>query len=114
MMGRSRAKRVNSPMHEINQISGPLRQLRDPVLVTGFLGQQRGGKLPTTILTYLADEWHAELIASIKSEDLYDFSVLRPQVRMNDDKPVVDWPEILIYLADGEGTSRDRLLLLGN
>src|SRR5206468_466980 len=62
----------------------------------------------------LADEWHAELIASIKSEDLYDFSLLRPQVRLNDNKPVVGWPEILIYLADGEGTSRDRLLILGN
>src|SRR5947207_2983964 len=101
-------------MHQINQICGPLRQLKDPVLITGFLGQQRGGRLPTAILTYLADEWHAELIATINSEDLFDFSVLRPQVRSLDDKPVVDWPEISIYLADGGGTMQDRLLLLGN
>lgn len=101
-------------MHEINQISGPLRELKDPVLITGFLGQQRGGRLPTAILTYLAAEWHAELIATINSEELYDFSVLRPQVRSLNDKPVVAWPEILIYLAQRQGAGQDRLLLLGN
>ena len=66
------------------------------------------------LLTYLVSEWHADLVAKISGEDLYDFSVLRPFVQVKDNRREITWPEILIFLANKQGATRDLLMLVGS
>ena len=105
---------ARSDMNEIIESVVAVGPLRDPVLVTGFLVQRRGGRLASSVLSHLLGEWHAELIAKIQPGDFYDFTSLRPQVRISEGKPVIEWPEVLIFLANKEGATRDILLLVGS
>jgi predicted ATP-grasp superfamily ATP-dependent carboligase len=92
----------------------PPEDLRDPVLFCGFAVRRRAGRLATGVLSYLVDEWNAELVARITPDHFYDLAVLRPQIRWTEDKSVLDWPETLIYVARPPDSTRDAVFLIGN
>ena len=99
-------------MYELIQLK-TLGQLRNPVLIAGFAVRRRAGRLASNTLVYLVNEWAAEPFAKIDPEDFYDFTVRRPNVRLQDSKPVIDWPETTVYLASPPGSERDFILLVG-
>src|SRR5690242_8635974 len=101
-------------MTELIEAVGAVRPLRDPVLITGFQVARRGGRFPVLLLTHLETEWHAELIARVPGEDLYDYTVLRPLVQIKDNRRELTWPDIRIFFANKEGASRDILMLVGS
>ena len=90
-----------------------VEQLRDPVLLTGFFMRRRAGRLAARTLDYLADQWGAEAIAKIEMTEFVNTTVTRPQVRRDDGRSVIDWPEATVYLARPDGARRDILLLVG-
>jgi hypothetical protein len=73
-------------MSDIVQVIEQVRPLRDPVLITGFLSQRRGGRLASNLLAHLAGEWHGQLIAKIQGEDFYDFTILQPNIRLGNER----------------------------
>jgi hypothetical protein len=91
----------------------PMPTLKDPVLISAFTSDQKAGASATSTLAYLLSEWNAELVAEFESDHLYNLSRIRPQVRMDGDKRVVDWPTNMVYLATPPGTDRSFLILIG-
>src|SRR5438132_5483688 len=100
-------------MSDIIQAIEDFRPLRDPALITGCLGQRRGGRLASNLLAHLAGLWHSQLIAKIQGEDFYDFALVPPGIRVTNGKSMIEWPEISFFLANKEGSSRDLLIATG-
>ena len=100
-------------MSDIVQAIEEVRPLRDPALITGFLGQRRGGRLASNLLAHLVGEWRGQLVAKIQGEDFYDFTFVRPNIRINSGKSIIEWPEIDFFLANKEGSTRDLLIVTG-
>jgi len=66
--------------------------LRRPVLILAFSGWNDAGQSATAAVSYLADQFEARALAVIDPDEFYDFTVLRPQVRLVDGvHRQVDW-----------------------
>lgn len=100
-------------MHEVIRPIGEIRPLRDPVLLAAFTGytDTHGGAVAA--VRYLAEQWHAEPLASIDPERFYDFTVQRPRVHLEHDARVITWPENMFMVASPPGVERDFLLFTG-
>ena len=100
-------------MHEALRPVGEFRALRNPVLLAAFTGftDAHGGAVAA--IRYLAEQWHAEPLATIDPERFYDFTVQRPRVRLTDGERVVDWPENTFSIASPPGADRDFVLFSG-
>ena len=89
--------------------------LRDPVMVVAFEGWNDAGDAASTAARYLRDRWSGELVADIDAEEFYDFTSLRPTVRLVDGEArEIVWPPNELYAATAPGTDTDVLVFLGN
>jgi|HubBroStandDraft_1064217.scaffolds.fasta_scaffold141327_2 proteasome assembly chaperone (PAC2) family protein len=88
--------------------------LNGPVMVAAFRGWTDAGGAASSAATYLADQWNARPFATVDAEDFYDFTSLRPQVRLTDDgvREIV-WPENRFLATAVPGGSRDVVFLIG-
>jgi proteasome assembly chaperone (PAC2) family protein len=88
--------------------------LRSPVLVCAFKGWNDAGEAATAALGFLADSFDATEVARIDPEEFYDFTAVRPTVRLEGGLTrVVDWPENSLSAAPVAGAEHDLLLLQG-
>jgi proteasome assembly chaperone (PAC2) family protein len=71
--------------------------LREPVLIAAFTGWSDAGSAASAAASYLADRWHATLLADIDAEEFYDFTQLRPTVRWAGEVRELEWPENNFY-----------------
>jgi predicted ATP-grasp superfamily ATP-dependent carboligase len=89
-------------------------QLRSPVLVCAFKGWNDAGEAASAALGFLIDSFDAREVARIDPEQFYDFTAVRPSVRMDEGRTrVIEWPAISVYAAEVAGTDHDLLLLQG-
>ncbi|MHB8577844.1 MAG: PAC2 family protein [Dehalococcoidia bacterium] len=91
-------------------------KLREPVLVTGFLGWNDGGQAATAGVRWLARNLDGERIASIVPDPFHVFSEMesRPVVRRHGDERVVRWPRHDFYaVRGGRGWRNDLLVFVG-
>jgi len=90
-------------------------KLRRPVLVAAFEGWNDAADAASSATRYLRDRWSARPFATIDSEEFYDFSATRPQVRLTagHERQIV-WPGTELSCAALPGTSRDVVVLLGH
>lgn len=90
--------------------TGPLSR---PVLLAAFEGWNDAGESATTAVRFLARSLGAERLAAIDAEEFYDFTVARPQVRLDKGmQRTIEWPDPVVDLAtlpDG----RSLVLLTG-
>jgi len=56
--------------------------LRRPILVLAFAGWSDAGQSATTAVHFLAEQFGATKLASVEPEEFFDFTVVRPQVRL--------------------------------
>ena len=87
--------------------------LRRPILVFAFEGWNDAGDAASLALSHLAGAWRAERFATIDCEELYDFTVTRPQVRLSDGERIIQWPDIELLGASVPGANHDLVLLRG-
>ena len=87
--------------------------LRRPILVFAFEGWNDAGDAASLALSHLAAAWKAERFATIDCEELYDFTVTRPTVRLVDDQRIIQWPDIELLGAPVPGSAHDLVLLRG-
>jgi predicted ATP-grasp superfamily ATP-dependent carboligase len=74
--------------------------LSRPILLAAFEGWNDAGESATTAVRFLARALDAERIASIDAEEFYDFTVARPQVRLDEGmQRTIEWPDPVIDLA---------------
>src|SRR3954452_16472139 len=89
-------------------------ELRSPALVCAFKGWNDAGEAASAALGFLIDSFDAREIASIDPEEFYNFTAVRPTVRLADGRArVIEWPSNTLYAATVPGTDHDLLLLQG-
>jgi proteasome assembly chaperone (PAC2) family protein len=89
-------------------------ELRKPALVCAFKGWNDAGEAASAALGFLADSFDATEVAYIDPEDFYDFTAVRPTVRLSEGLTrVIDWPENSLSAARVPGAERDLLLFQG-
>ena len=87
--------------------------LHRPVLLAAFEGWNDAGESATTAVRFLARSLGAERVASIDAEEFYDFTVARPQVRLDDGmQRTIEWPDPVVDVAR-LANGRDLVLLTG-
>lgn len=94
-------------LEELKQVD----QLRDPVLISGFMMRRRAGRLAARTVGYLAEQWDAEPIAKIDMSPFINLSIYRPQISRNGEDASLQWPEATIYLARTPARDCDLVLL---
>ncbi|MFA7248320.1 MAG: PAC2 family protein [Dehalococcoidia bacterium] len=98
-------------MHPDVRVTGDVRPLDRPLLIAAFDGHN--GSSAVAAVAYLAQHWSARPVAEIDPDRYFDFSVLRPTVRIEDRTRVLDWPEARFAVARPEGAGRDIVLFAG-
>ena len=86
-----------------------------PTMITAFAGWPDAAEAATRAVRYLVRKLPARKFAEIDPEEFYDFTVTRPQTRMNrQGRRVIRWPRNdFYYFMDGEDESRNLLLFVG-
>lgn len=85
-----------------------------PVLLVAFGGWNDAGDSATTAIDFLAEQWNAVAFADIDPEVFYDFTVTRPEVRVDSDGVRrIDWPKNEFRFAHAAPHEVDVILLSG-
>jgi proteasome assembly chaperone (PAC2) family protein len=88
--------------------------LRQPALVAAFEGGNDAGNAASGAAAYLLRSWEGQRFAAFESEELFDFTSTRPQVRLESGETRrLEWPAVLLSSATVPGTDRDVVFLSG-
>src|SRR5215213_9196422 len=88
--------------------------LRDPIIVCAFKGWNDAGEAASAAVQFLAEEFDADPLATIDPEEYYDFTAVRPTVRLVEGRSrAIDWPENSFAAARVGAAHRDLILLSG-
>ena len=86
-------------------------KLRKPVLVAAFEGWNDAAESASAAVEYLGSAWNERTFATIDPEDFYDFTVVRPQVKLAEGHMrEIDWRTTKFAAADPPGSSHDVVL----
>src|ERR671912_693255 len=89
-------------------------ELRAPVLVCAFKGWNDAGEAASAALSYIKDSFEARHVADIDPEDFYDFTAVRPTVRLTEGSTrEIEWPENTFSVAPVPGAEGDLVMLQG-
>ncbi len=85
-----------------------------PVLLVAFGGWNDAGDSATTAIDFMAEQWDAKTFADIDPEVFYDFTVTRPEVRVDfDGIRRIEWPKNEFRSAHVTLRNVDVILLSG-
>ena len=89
-------------------------KLRQPVLVAAFEGWNDAGDAASGAARWLADRYGAELVATIESEDFFDFTTTRPIVELDEEgRRRITWPDTELWACTTDGPS-DLVIMVGH
>jgi len=89
-------------------------ELRAPVMVCAFKGWNDAGEAASAALSYIRDSFDARDVAGIDPEDFYDFTAVRPTVRLVEGSTrELEWPENSFSVAPVPGADGDLVMLQG-
>src|SRR3954451_592558 len=99
-------------MGEIDWSDRP--RLKSPLVVSAFKGWNDAGEAATAALGFLIESFDATEVGRIDPEEFYDFTAVRPTVRLSEGRTrVIEWPENSFHAAEVTGAEHDLLLLQG-
>jgi len=89
-------------------------ELRDPVLVCAFNGWNDAGEAASAALSLILGDFGGNEVADIDPEEFFDFTAVRPTIRLVDGRTrVVDWPTNTFHAAHVPAAEHDLLLMRG-
>jgi proteasome assembly chaperone (PAC2) family protein len=89
-------------------------QLRDPIIVCAFKGWNDAGEAASAAVQFLVESFGGNPLATIDPEDFYDFTAVRPTVRLVEGRSrAIDWPENSFHAAYVPAADRDLILMNG-
>src|SRR5918992_6125291 len=89
-------------------------ELRAPVLVCAFKGWNDAGEAASAALSYIKDSFDARHVADIDPEEYYDFTAVRPTVKLTEGSArQIEWPENAFSVAPVPGAEADLVMLEG-
>ena len=81
---------------------------RKPVMVCAFNGWNDAGEAASAAVSFIRDSFDAEEFASIDPEEFFDFTAVRPTVRLTEGiTREIDWPVATISGAPVPGAEGD-------
>lgn len=90
-------------------------RLRDPALVCAFSGWNDAGEAASSALEFLIDSFGAYEVARIDPEEFFDFTAVRPTIRLvGGATRVIEWPATTVSVAHIPAADRDLVLLKGH
>src|SRR3954447_25771910 len=88
--------------------------LREPIIVCAFKGWNDAGEAASAAVQFLCEAFDAEPMAAIDPENYYDFTAVRPAVRLIEGRSrAIDWPENSFHAARVPSADRDLVMLRG-
>jgi proteasome assembly chaperone (PAC2) family protein len=85
--------------------------LRKPVMVCAFNGWNDAGEAASAAVSFIHATFDAEEVASIDPEEFFDFTAVRPTVRLTDGVTrEIDWPFGRVSVAAVPGAEGDLVL----
>ena len=100
------------PMGYVQFLEEP--QLRQPILILAFAGWNDASEVATTAVRFLVSRWEAKKLAVVDPEEFYNFSRVRPRVRIDEDYTRhITWPENTFHYHCDPQLERDFVLLVG-
>src|SRR4051794_10301548 len=89
-------------------------QLRNPIIVCAFKGWNDAGESASAAVQFLCEAFGANPLAAIDPEEYYDFTAVRPTVRLVEGRSrAIDWPENAFHAAHVPAADRDLIMLGG-
>jgi predicted ATP-grasp superfamily ATP-dependent carboligase len=89
-------------------------ELRTPVVVCSFKGWNDAGEAASAAVSFIHDHFESEEVARIDPEEFFDFTAVRPTVRLTEGQTrQIDWPEVEISAARVPGADGDLVMLRG-
>jgi predicted ATP-grasp superfamily ATP-dependent carboligase len=89
-------------------------KLRAPVLVCAFRGWNDAGEAASAALSFVQKRFDTVEIARIDPEEFFDFTAVRPTVRLTEGRTrVIEWPENVFTAARVQGADGDLVMLKG-
>jgi predicted ATP-grasp superfamily ATP-dependent carboligase len=89
-------------------------QLRSPVLVCAFKGWNDAGEAASAALEFIHGRFEAAPVAAIDPEEFFDFTAVRPTVRLTEGRTrTIDWPSNQFSAARVPGAEGDLVMLQG-
>ncbi len=87
-------------------------ELRKPVMVCAFKGWNDAGEAASAAVSFIRDSVDAEDVASIDPEEFFDFTAVRPTIRLAEGRTrEIDWPDGTISAAVVPGAEGDLVVL---
>jgi predicted ATP-grasp superfamily ATP-dependent carboligase len=87
-------------------------ELRRPVMVCAFKGWNDAGEAASAAVSFIHDSVESERVATIDPEEFFDFTAVRPMIRLADGETrELDWPEATISAATVPGAEGDLVVL---
>ncbi|HEY8769277.1 MAG TPA: PAC2 family protein, partial [Thermoleophilaceae bacterium] len=89
-------------------------ELRNPVMVCAFKGWNDAGEAASAALGYIHGHFSPTEVADIDPEEFYDFTAVRPNVRLAEGQTrEIDWPANSVSAAEVPGAEHDLVMLQG-
>jgi predicted ATP-grasp superfamily ATP-dependent carboligase len=83
-------------------------RLRAPVMVCAFKGWNDAGEAASAAVSFIRESFDAEDVASIDPEEFFDFTAVRPAVRLTEGLTrEIDWPSATVSAAAVPGAEGD-------
>jgi proteasome assembly chaperone (PAC2) family protein len=88
--------------------------LRQPALVAAFEGWNDAGNAASGAVAYFSRSLGATRFAAFETEELFDFTSSRPQVRLESGQTrQLEWPSVVLSSASLPGGTQDVVLVVG-
>ena len=97
------------PMQDVIWSGRP--NLRRPVMVCAFKGWNDAGEAASSAVSFIRESFEAEDVASIDPEEFFDFTAVRPTVRLTEGLTrEIDWPSATVSAAAVPGAEGDLVM----
>src|SRR3990172_10896853 len=91
-----------------------LPELNRPTFIATFRGWNDAGEAASLAVRHLVESWSATQFATIDPEELFDFTVARPRIRITEEgQRDLQWPSNTLYYHQHKDGDSDVVLLLG-
>jgi proteasome assembly chaperone (PAC2) family protein len=89
--------------------------LRNPIALIAFEGWGDAGESSSMAVRHLIDEFEADRLALIDSDDFFDFQVRRPEIELDHEGTRdVRWPDCEVWAVRPFGSERDLVIITGH
>ena len=83
-------------------------------MVCAFRGWNDAGEAASTAVSFINDRFESSEVARLDPEEFYDFTAVRPTVRLTEGLTrEIDWPENTVWAAPVPGADGDLVTLRG-